>query len=393
MKKTRSLKEIVKVISNTASRLGVQPQELKKVDVASETDITDWELRVNGGLNAILKANFPYTDKNLKAIQENKNLNAYITKLEKEVGKKELFQEKIMQSLKKAVSELDLKKIEFPKAKKDSKKKSMTIELMLSDIHYGKKNDNFNLEVCRKRIKDLVTVLLKEIDDSNKLFSVDRLVVALLGDIIESYTMHNLESSLGCEFGNSKQIQSAIESLFIDVFIPLAKTGIKTDVVCITGNHDRSDTNRTMNNPGENNLSWIIYHSLKLLCEAKGLTNFTFDIPKDSYTILNVYNNNVLYEHGDNINAPTKIAFEKLLQSRSLQTKQVIDMARFGHWHEYACYGRGRIIVNESVCGQDSYAKVKGYRTTAGQTINYYIETKNRESCFYKSFPVDLENG
>ena len=79
------------------------------------------------------------------------------------------------------------------------------------------------------------------------------------------------------------------------------------------------------------------------------------------------------------------------MNNRSKQLGKVIDFGRFGHYHEYACYDRGRIIINESVCGQDSYANVLGHSSTAGQTINYYIETKTRPTCFFKSFPVWLE--
>jgi len=42
------------------------------------------------------------------------------------------------------------------------------------------------------------------------------------------------------------------------------------------------------------------------------------------------------------------------------------------------------------VCGQDSYAEIKGFNTSAGQTINYYVDTKARPSSFYYSFPVYL---
>lgn len=389
--KENVLKAIVDEIARIAKLNNIHPSQVTKGQFHKNCSISDWTLRKFGGFDQIKKAHFPVSNKELATIQEMKDMKNYVSKLERELGKQQLFEEKLIGSLTTAIQQLSLKKLSFPKAVPNKNKKAMAIEVMLSDIHYGKKTDNFNLEICRSRMRELVRVLIKEIKDNNKLFSVDRLIVALLGDIIESYTMHNLESSLGCEFGNAKQIQSAIESLFEDVLLPIASTGIKTDVVCVTGNHDRSEHNRTMNNPGENNLSWIIYQSLKLLCEAKGLSNFTFHIPKDSFHLLNVFGNNILYEHGDNVNAPTKDAFERLIQNRSIQQDTVIDMARFGHWHEYACYGRGRIIVNESVCGQDSYAKVKGFNTTAGQTINYYIKTDERESSFYKSFPVDLE--
>ena len=79
------------------------------------------------------------------------------------------------------------------------------------------------------------------------------------------------------------------------------------------------------------------------------------------------------------------------MEKRGRQVNKQLHMSRFGHWHEYVCYDRGRIIINESVCGQDSYARMKGFVSTAGQTINYYVDTKARPTSFYYSFPVFLD--
>jgi hypothetical protein len=83
---------------------------------------------------------------------------------------------------------------------------------------------------------------------------------------------------------------------------------------------------------------------------------------------------------------------EGLMEQRGRQNNVTVHFGRFGHWHEYAVFDRGRIIVNESVCGMDSYAEVKGFDSKAGQTINFYVETKNRPNCFYHSFAVDLSS-
>jgi len=202
--------------------------------------------------------------------------------------------------------------------------------------------------------------------------------------------MHGLESASGCEFGNAMQVQSAIQSLFYDVIIPIAKTGTKIDIPAVTGNHDRTDMSRTMNKPGASNLTWIIYNSLEELSKASGFKNIKFYIPKNSYFILDIYNNKCLYEHGDNAGSNSKKGYEDLMEKRSRQQDMTLHFGRFGHYHEFACFDRGRIVVNESVCGQDSYAEVKGFKSSAGQTINFYVETSTRPTSFYYSFPVFL---
>jgi len=298
--------------------------------------------------------------------------------------------EEILDQVKTAIQTVSMQKVTIPKLVKDPAKKKMTLELMISDVHYGKKSENFNLGICRKRMVELTRTVKEEIRMNQKTFNVERLIIAMLGDMIESYTMHGLESAHACEFGNSQQIQAAIESLFQDLIVPLAATGLKIDIPCVTGNHDRTEKERTMVNPGEANVTWIIYNTLSLLCKQAGFKNISFVIPEGPYTTLSIYGNLVLYEHGDNVRSTARAVLEKLLTSRATQLGKIVEFFRLGHWHEYVMYDRGRIIVNESVSGQDSYSYVKGYNSHAGQTLNSYVETKDRPNCFYRSFPIYL---
>lgn len=385
----QTLNKIIAEIKVAAKENGVHPQDVKQPLVLASGEVTEWELRKFGGLSSIKKAHFPYTDKDLVEIRKFKDTQKYIVKLEKELTEKRLTEEAVLTTIKNAISNVKIPKFKVKKFKAH-KKNNMTMELMISDVHYGKKTETFDLQVCKVRMRELTTVFLKELAVAQKDFNVHRIIVGLLGDIIESYTMHGIESSMSSEFPNSVQVKEAIESLFYDVILPIAQTGIKIEIPAVTGNHDRSETRSTMHNPGETNLSWIIYNALDLLIKQSKLKNVTMYIPKDSYVLLEIYNNSVLYEHLDNVKSPTEDSFEKLIQKRSTQLGVVIDFLRGGHWHKYLCFGRGRIIVNEPVCGQDSFAKVLGYDTQSGQTINFYVESDKRPSCFYKSFPVYL---
>lgn len=354
-----------------------------------DESITDWKLREFGGITGLRKY-YPLQNKDLAEIKRQKDLQSYINKLEKNLAEKLLVKEEIIKSIESALKNLKIEKVKIPKPKKSTNKTKLTMELMLSDIHYGKKSQTFDLNTCRKRMQDLSVVFLEEMQQKEKSFNVETIIIALIGDIIESSTMHGEESMLSSEFGNSRQIQEAIDSLFNDVILPIAKTGKQILVPSVTGNHDRTQKNRTFNNPGENNVTWIIYKVLERYCQLAGLNNVKFIIPKDNYTILNVYGSNILYEHGDNLKNLSKQTVYSWMEKRGRQVKKRIDMFRMGHYHEYLMYDRGRVIVNESVCGEDSYSKIHGYATTAGQTINFYVNTNKRPTSFYYSFPVFL---
>lgn len=387
-------KELIKALQETADILGKHPGTVTPSEVLNNVDyITNWDIRVLGntaGFNSIKNAHYPLTDKDLESIRSNQRTSQYISKLEREVGDKLAFQKAVLKIIDKSMSQLSGGKVKFKRWKPIKSRKKMTMELMLSDIHYGKKTGTFDLKTCRKRMRQLTNTFLDELDQKQKSFNVEHIVLALIGDLIESFSMHGLESAVGCEFGNARQMQEAIDSLFDDVIVPIAKRGIRITVPAVTGNHDRTETKMTMNEPGMNNMTWVIYKALEKMCKIKGLTTVKFIIPKDGFTTLDIYGSTVLYEHGDNLRNVQKGTILNHMAARGRQIKKQIVMARFGHWHEYVCFDRGRAIVNESVCGQDSFAKVKGFDSTAGQTINFYVETKNRPTSFYYSFPIYL---
>ena len=392
---TKEVKYIVAEIKRVAKKLGVHYSQLTKAQLLDNSDIKEWEIRKRGGLSAIRSAYLPVTNKALAEIQSQRETAAYIRKLEKQIAEKDLFEKRVLRDVTEAIKALPLKRVDIPTPKISKGKSDMTIEFMLSDIHYGKQipgANSVNLSVIRARVRHAVSVLLREIEQHQTFFNVERLIIAVIGDVIESYTMHGLESAIGCEFGNSRQIDEAIESLWYDVLVPIAKTGLKVDFVGVPGNHDRVESKKTLHKPGENLVTWIIYKGLERLAKTAGMKNVKFHIPRESYYVLDIYGSPCLYEHTDEVVAPERNHFEKLIQKRSKQIGKQIHFLRGGHWHESINFDRGRIIINESVPGQDGFSETKGYNSSSGQTINYYIKTDKRPTPFYKSFPVYLDH-
>lgn len=302
----------------------------------------------------------------------------------------------LLESIEVMLKHTSVKKYSLPKLKKSKNKKNMTLELLVSDAHYGKLIDDVSGKFVdhkeiRKRIRKVCDVVLKEIVRENKSFNIERIVIAMIGDMIENAVMHGMESVRGSEFGSSKQVTVAIESLFYDLILPLAVTGIKMDIPCVTGNHDRVSKDKTYSNPGEENLTYIIYNTLKMLSEQSGLKNVTFKICRGLYMSEQIYKNTIIYEHGDELKNLNRDTMANLMSKRGVQLGKVADYYRVGHWHECVSYGRGKMMVNGSVPGQDSYADSKGFHSEAIQILNYYVDTANRNGSFFRSFPIHLE--
>ena len=351
--------------------------------------------------NALRKAYYRYEGletasdpvvESLKAAERAKKQKAVIVKENKHVLSYLEKRQDLLSEIRDLVQNVKFAKPVIVKPKVDKTKRKMTIETMLTDLHYGKKSKTFNQEVARKRMAKFGNVTLSEIDRYSKHYNVERIITFLGGDIIENAEFHGVESRRASEFGNSEQVVSAIRSIFEDYIVPVVSTGIQCDFICIAGNHCRNSENPTFQDPGRESLSFIIYNMLMDMCKLAGFKNVSFIIPDGVFHVDDIYGSPILYEHGDRMKGGiSRKGAESHLSKRSKQVGKLIRFGRFGHFHEKTMFGRGRIIFNASLAGQDGYSEILGYDSEASLTINYYIQTKNRPDPFYHSFPVCLE--
>jgi len=335
--------------------------------------------------------------RSLKSTFRTKKNNSYTAKENRVILDQWMKRDDLLDTIKNTMKEISFTKYKFPKITKSKGKKNMTLELLFSDIHYGKYVDgvqgNFvNLEIIKKRVRKTAQTVIKEIHRESKSFNVEKIVIAMLGDMIENADFHGAESAKGCEFSTSRQMSEAIKSTFHDLILPIAATGIKIHIPCLTGNHDRIGKDKTYVNPGEDNLSYVIYDMLRELCKVHGLKNVTFDIVKGLYTYVDVYDDIIVYEHGDELKNLNRDTMSNKMSKRQSQIGKVVHFYRIGHWHEFVCYGQGRMMCNGSVPGQDMYADSKGFDSEALQILNYYVETKKRSTSFFRTFPIYLED-
>jgi hypothetical protein len=333
----------------------------------------------------------------LKNMHRTKKTNGYTAKENKTILDQWVERDDLLETIENTIKSISLH--QFKPAKqvpKSKEKKNMTLELLFSDVHYGKYIDNIegnfvDNKVIRERVRRVADSVIKEIHRESKSFNVERLILAMIGDVIENADFHGQESEKGCEFSTSRQVQEAINSMFYDLVLPIAMTGIKVHIPCVTGNHDRIGLSKTYNKPGEDNLTYIIYNTLGLLCKQSGLVNVTFDIVKGLYTTTQVYGNNIAYEHGDELKNINRDTLANQMARRQVQLGRIIHFFRAGHWHEPTQYGQGRMMINGSVPGQDSYADSRGFCSEAVQILNYYVQTEKRNTCFFRSFPIYLQ--
>lgn len=328
---------------------------------------------------------------NLEKSRKKEIENKKLKKVQTVLIDQQITMEEILSQLKDAIKLGGFKPIFIPKSPVCKTKKEMVMEIMYSDIHCGKKSGKYNSRVMEERIKEFSKVIMGEIDRNEKVHTISTIIFAIMGDLFENSYFHGLESMSACEFENSEQIRLITELTWKYFLVPLAKTGKKIIVPCLSDNHGRWGHNKTYNNPGKNNITWIVYNFFKFLSEQSGFKNVEFIIPEGIFCTIDIFGKTVMYEHADEVKGKEENSIESHIHKRSRQIQKHIDFFRMADKHESIVYNKGRIIINGSMCGSDSYALIKGYSGDASQTINFYI---NREqgSIFYKSFPVDLEN-
>jgi hypothetical protein len=99
--------------------------------------------------------------------------------------------EDILEAIKGSAKDLnklsDTKTVKLPKFKKD--KKGMTLELLISDVHVGKLTKTFDNEILKRRLKQISDTTIKEMQRSAEHYKIDKIIIAFIGDMIESATI------------------------------------------------------------------------------------------------------------------------------------------------------------------------------------------------------------
>ena len=391
-------------MSYTIEEIKYLQQLRKETDLDWKEIVAKWneKFAASSGkktLNALRKTYKRYEDEDLsndafvKTIAEKHTASNTSRKLraENKVLVETLLQvDEVVEKFEEMLKRFKIPKIKIPKAPKSKRGLTkMTLEALVSDTHYGLKTKSFDSEVARERMKRFTEALIGEEIRYSKNYNVEKFILLLNGDIIQSATMHK-DSGKSCHLTNAEQLAIATESLFFDLIYPVAMRGKPVDVSGLGGNHDREDSQRFTVDPGTSYYTYTIYKSLELLCKAAGLKNVKFEIPKKAYLVYDVYNSSFVVEHGDLIRSNKEPDLEQHLMKRAAQVGKLLQGIRFGHYHNDKIGQIGRYIGNGSLVSDDHFGDGLGYVSRPCQIINYYVDTKKRNTSYYHSFVVNL---
>lgn len=271
----------------------------------------------------------------------------------------------------------------------------MTVELLLSDLQIGKLSPGYNTLVARKRLFEFGRAALFQIEQKARAgYKIERIVLAILGDIIESDKKHK-NSARATDTGTAEQIYDSIEGLWDFVVEPLARLGIPLEVHGVTGNHDWDDHGLAMFQPGRQQLSWPLYQSLALLSKRAGYMNVEWIIPEGSYSVTSIYDQHVLYEHGVGVSV-TEAAMKAHKVKRAEQERKHLTYFRMGDKHTVTSFNSGQMVVNGAFFGSSAggteYSGIAGYSSVAAQFMAFHVPRADNRLTIYDTFTIQLEH-
>lgn len=237
----------------------------------------------------------------------------------------------------------------------------------ITDWHVGYiinncKGNYFNWNIANKRIDKLI----EEIHKNVKLYGINKIHVVNTGDTIEHIYLRKNQSQF-CEFGQSEQINKAIELIYRFL---VALCGMNCNVVytSIAGNHDRSNGDIKANLQGDN-ADVVIARQLSKYNEIAKNVRLTIieNNPFNDEILLEVNGTKHKFIHGDK-----KVKDgDKLIKSEMSMDDDSYTLWR-GHYHNFNVQSEnnGRYIISSGcLSGFNDYSTAFGSSTTASQTI------------------------
>ena len=271
----------------------------------------------------------------------------------------------------------------------------MTVELLLSDLQIGKLQPGYNTQVARKRLYEFGRAALFQIEQKASVgYRIEKIVLGLLGDIIESDKKHK-NSARATDTGTAEQMHDAMVAIFEFVVEPLARLGIPLEVVGIAGNHDWDDHGMAMFRPGRDMLSYPLYRSMEYVTRRAGYSNVEWTIPDGSYAVVDFYGQKALYEHGVGVSV-TEASMKAHKIKRSEQEKVHLTYFRMGDKHNVSSFTAGQFVVNGAFFGSgpggEDYSSSSGYSSVAAQWMGFHLERDDTRLSLYDSFTIQLDH-
>lgn len=259
------------------------------------------------------------------------------------------------------------------RAPRRTKRRHATAVALASDWHVGERVDactvnNLNAydpDVARERAAQFAhsidwMIRRQRVGGDKELgYSIDTLVLALLGDFIGGYIHKELMETN--YLTPIEEIELAFDLIAGVIDYILDKTDLKRIVLpCVGGNHDRTTEKIHFGSQGRNSLAILLYRQLAR--HYRDDKRVEFDIAEGSMLLTSVYDMRIRWIHGHEVryNGGTGGITIPLRKKVDRWNKsEWADLTCLGHFHQ--CVDLGYAVVNGSNKGYDGFAQAHGF--------------------------------
>lgn len=238
--------------------------------------------------------------------------------------------------------------------------------LVLSDLHFGKQTESFNLAVAKERVLDFVVQA-----HQNAKPELDEIVLILAGDIVEGEDIFPTQNGK-LECSALKQAQSATAAIWESIILAEKLFKIPVRVETVPGNHGR--TSKTAN--VKSNWDNVVYFSLGLLAKQHNQPDkIVVNVNPEKFHLIKVKDKVGLITHYGVKHTGTPAMVAKIA---GWANKKKFDFLVHGHWHEWHVGNwLGKLIVsNGCICGSDDFSEEIAKEDNARQA--YFFITEGR---------------
>lgn len=230
-----------------------------------------------------------------------------------------------------------------------------TVLAVVGDFHYGKKTKTYNTEVAGKKLfefGDKLETIKKDVGNS-----VDKLVVALLGDMVDGTGIYPTQAFHQDQTDVTEQI-SDCNDLLVRLLSEQRKIWGKVDVVTVPGNHGRTSK---FNNEASN-YDRMLYAALR-----KDASKFGVKVEAEDTKVgpwlkpFSVRNHKCLLYHGHSINMYSGVPWYGV-KARVLgwnASGLSAEMVFMGHYHGFGQWNvteNCTVFLNGSSVSDDTWA-------------------------------------
>ena len=259
--------------------------------------------------------------------------------------------------------------------------KPAIMEILFSDWQIGKKGQYYNSELGERALAYYGQQLIKLVDERKGKYSLDKIVFASLGDIVEDHLKHGVQSATSTDCGLAEQMAKAIVGIWESVLQPLGELNVPIEVICIAGNHGSSEhKGMDMYKAGLYSYDYAIYKALEGYCKVAGFAHVKFIQPDGCFGYTDIYGRYAVYEHGY-FNSCTEKSLQDQLGKRSNQIKRHVEYFRCGDMHHTCAYDNAKLVVNGAFFGADDegieYSGILGFNAIPAQVVMFHTDEKS----------------